>query len=214
MPVQHFFLLPSPPLISRTGNEAGGHGYSAAQLLLDLVSSILSVLPKPAPPVLAAGGLANGAHLACMLALGASGAVYGTRFLLTPESLYTDVQKHMLLSAKPNSTARSMAWDVARGNLKWPAGVDGRGIRNSLVADYERGVSVEELQAKLREGVLNGDPDYTLAWAGSGVGLMSMIRPAEVCIIQTTPTAIKLLTPFPRTSFWNFTRRLLKIYLP
>jgi len=82
--------------------------------------------------VLAAGGLATGTQVAAALALGASGAVLGTRFLLTPESFYTDAQKKALAGANSSSTIRTMAFDYARNTLGWPDGVDGRGLRNRL----------------------------------------------------------------------------------
>ena len=97
---------------------------------MTLVSEILSVFPKAGPPVLAAGGMAHGGHLASLLALGASGAVFGTRFLLSPESLYSDVERKALIEAKTSSSVRSMAFDEARSTLGWPRGVDGRGLRN------------------------------------------------------------------------------------
>ena len=65
-------------------------------------------------PVLVAGGLANGSQLAGMLAMGAAGAVYGTRFLLAPESKYNDSQRAALLAASSSSTVRTMAFDHAR----------------------------------------------------------------------------------------------------
>ena len=80
--------------------------------------------------VLAAGGLATGAQVAAVLALGASGAAIGTRFLLTPESFYTDAQKRALVNADSRSTVRTMAFDVVRNTVGWPDDVDGRGLRN------------------------------------------------------------------------------------
>ena len=98
--------------------------------MMTLVSEILSVFPKPAPPVLAAGGMAHGGHLASILALGASGAVFGTRFVLSPESLYSDVERKALIEAKTSASVRSVAFDEARNTLGWPSGIDGRGLRN------------------------------------------------------------------------------------
>lgn len=112
------------------GIEAGGHGANYAPPVLTLVSSILSALPEDGPPVLAAGGLANGGHVASLITLGASGVVFGTRFLLSPESLYSDVQRKALLAASSTSSVRTMAFDHARGTLGWPHGIDGRGLRN------------------------------------------------------------------------------------
>ena len=80
--------------------------------------------------MVAAGGLATGAQIAALLALGASGAVLGTRFLLCPESLYTDSQRQALIEAQSSESVRTMAFDYARNNLSWPKGVDGRGLRN------------------------------------------------------------------------------------
>jgi nitronate monooxygenase len=131
-----FFMI--DPLIFLTdigilGTEAGGHGSANGLSLLALVPSVLSVVPPDGPPVLAAGGLVTGAHLAALLALGASGIVIGTRFLLCPESLYTDSQRNALLSADSTQSVRTMAFDEARETLGWPKGIDGRGLHNGSV---------------------------------------------------------------------------------
>lgn len=119
-----------------TGTEAGGHGSSSQTPLLTLVSTILDAIPKDGPPVIAAGGLVNGGHLAAFLTLGASGGVFGTRFLLSPESKYTDIQRQALINASASDSVRSMAFDHARGTLGWPRGIDGRGLRNSQYLIY------------------------------------------------------------------------------
>ncbi|GLB43445.1 putative nitronate monooxygenase [Lyophyllum shimeji] len=166
-------------VIVAQGTEAGGHGSSTAPSLLALLSEILSIIPKDGPPVLGAGGLANGGHIASLLALGASGAVLGTRFLLSPESLYSEHQRQALLSAHTTSSVRSMAFDQARDTLGWPSGVDGRGLRNSTVIDFEKGVEIGELRRKYAEGVTADDPDRIVVWAGTGVGLMNRVQPAR-----------------------------------
>lgn len=73
----------------------------------------------------------NGGHLASVLTLGASGAVFGTRFLLSLESQYTDVQRQALIGASSSDSVRSQAFDYARDTLGWPHGIDGRGLHNS-----------------------------------------------------------------------------------
>lgn len=67
-----------------TGVESGGHGAGYALPLLNLLPLILAASPTDSPPVLAAGGLANGGHVAAVLTLGASGAVLGS---LEPDHL-------------------------------------------------------------------------------------------------------------------------------
>ncbi|KAF5367181.1 hypothetical protein D9758_004020 [Tetrapyrgos nigripes] len=165
------------------GIESGGHGSRHSPPLLTFLPSVLS-LPFLSPdcadaiPVLAAGGLATGAHIASMLTLGASGAVLGTRFLLSPESLYNDVQKKALSEANETSTVRTVAFDTVRGTLGWPEGIDGRALSNDTVKDFDQGVPVKELQDKFKEAVKNGDHSRILTWAGTGVGLMKEIKSA------------------------------------
>lgn len=124
--------------------------------------------------------MVNGSQIASFLVLGAAGVVLGTRFLMTPESLYNNAQKKALVAAKSDMTVRTMAFDRARGTLEWPAGVDGRGLYNSTVKDMDNGVNVETVKAKFQEGVHNGDPDRMLVWSGMGVGLVSEIKGAQV----------------------------------
>ncbi|EIW58710.1 2-nitropropane dioxygenase [Trametes versicolor FP-101664 SS1] len=162
------------------GNESGGHGGAAAPSTMVLLSEVLAALPKEsAPPVLAAGGIANGTQAAAYLTAGASGAVLGTRFLLTPESPYSDAQKSVLLGANSLQTVRSLAFDDARGTNSWPAGVDGRGIRNKIVGDAEAGADAQTLQERFRAAAQAGDPEYLLVWSGQGVSLVNDIKPAK-----------------------------------
>lgn len=182
------------------GMEAGGHGLSTGSSMFTLLSETLAVAPKDGPPILAAGGLGNGSQLASVLALGASGAVLGTRFLLSPESQYTDVQRRALIAAKTTSSTRSMAFDHARDALGWPRGVDARGLRNSkcfarclvrnvalfrsffigTVDDFEKGVDIDTLRRRYNEGTLKEDPDRIIIWAGAGIGLLNKSQPAKV----------------------------------
>lgn len=138
------------------------------------------MLPKGGPPLLAAGGLVTGSQVASFLVLGAAGAVLGTRFLMTPESLYSDAQKKALVAAKSDATVRTMAFDHVRGTLDWPAGIDGRGLYNDTVKDMDRGVDIETVKEKFQAGVRDGDPNRMLVWSGIGVGLVSEIKSAEV----------------------------------
>ncbi|KAF8742501.1 hypothetical protein AX14_003903 [Amanita brunnescens Koide BX004] len=169
-------------VIVAQGNEAGGHAYTKASPLLTLLPIILTALPSDGPVVLAAGGLATGAQVAAVLALGASGAAIGTRFLLTPESFYTDAQKRALVNADSRSTVRTMAFDVVRNTVGWPDDVDGRGLRNRTVDEFEMGKAMDVIRQKFEEGVRKGDPERMLVWAGTGVGLMKETKPAKTIV--------------------------------
>lgn len=144
--------------------------------------AVLAVLPKDGPPLLAAGGLSTGGHIASLLTLGASGVVLGTRFLMTKESFYNEVQKKMLVAANANSTVRTMAFDRARGTLDWPEGVDGRAIYNRTVKDIDDGVDVKIVRENFNRAVKDGNADQILTWAGTGVELVTEILTAQVCL--------------------------------
>ncbi|KAJ8522730.1 hypothetical protein ONZ45_g696 [Pleurotus djamor] len=161
------------------GIESGGHGLSTSPPLSSLITTALPITRAAGIPLLAAGGLATGAHIASVLTLGASGAVLGTRFLLTPESLYTPSQRQALLDAKTSSTVRTLAFDVARGTLGWPAGVDGRGLRNLTVEDFENGRPADEIKSLFKQAQQEGNRERMLVWAGTGVGDMDSIKPAK-----------------------------------
>ncbi|KIM44902.1 hypothetical protein M413DRAFT_17801 [Hebeloma cylindrosporum] len=167
------------------GNEAGGHGLKSSLPLLTLFPLLANVASQlNGPPLLAAGGLATGSQVASLLTLGASGVVLGTRFLLSPESLYTDPHRKSLLAADSSLSVRTMAFDYARNTLGWPKGVDGRGLRNDTVDDYERGVDVNTVRERFAESARKGENNRSVVWAGSGVGLMSEILPAKDIITE------------------------------
>ncbi|KAG1741059.1 2-nitropropane dioxygenase [Suillus lakei] len=176
------------------GSESGGHGYSAAPPLLTLVPSILTVLPKDGPPLLAAGGLSTGSHVASLLALGVSGVVLGTRFLMTKESFYNEAQKKMLVMANANDTVRTMAFDRARGTLDWPEGVDGRAIYNKTVTDVDNGVDIKIVRENFNRATQNRDPGQMLVWAGTGVDLVTEIQTAQDVVRELHTDMMERLT--------------------
>src|SRR6202790_2558882 len=72
-------------VIVAQGTEGGGHGARRGRSTLSFVPIVVD-LAAPTP-VLAAGGIADGRGVAAALALGAAGALIGTRFEATPEAL-------------------------------------------------------------------------------------------------------------------------------
>ena len=128
---------------------------------------------------MAAGGLSTGAHVATLLTLGAAGAVLGTRFLLTEESLYRPSQKDALIRAQ--NTLRTTAFDEARGTTGWPNGIDGRGLHNRLVKNVESGMPPIEVKKDFEEALRDDDADGMVVWAGAGISLMKEVKKASVC---------------------------------
>jgi len=111
------------------GFEAGGHVRGTATLaaLVPAVRDAIGDLP-----MLAAGGLADGRGLAAALALGADGAVFGTRFLASAECVAHPEYKRRILAARAEDTLHTTLYDVG-----WPDAPH-RVLRTKLVDDWEK----------------------------------------------------------------------------
>ena len=83
------------------GWEAGGHVWSTVATLA-LVPCVVDAVGSV--PVIAAGGIADGRGLAAVLALGASAAWIGTRFLLAVESAVDTSHRGELIAASEADT--------------------------------------------------------------------------------------------------------------
>ncbi|KAL4911623.1 hypothetical protein BDW74DRAFT_143296 [Aspergillus multicolor] len=136
----------NPDVLVLQGSDAGGHGLAQSASIITLVpetKDALGARQLNPIPLLAAGGIVDGRGLAASLALGASGAVMGTRFLASLEAkVARDYQKEVLRASDGGvSTARSTVYDRVRGILSWPSRYNGRGVINQSYVDaIERGM--------------------------------------------------------------------------
>lgn len=155
------------------GGEAGGHPGPDEVGTLVLVRATVKAVSVP---VVGAGGIADGAGIAAMLALGASGAQLGTRFMLTPEAGLHAAYKEMVLKAGIGDTSI-----VGRGRSPI------RMVKNAFSAEYEAavaaGASDEELNAlfarsSLRQAAKDGDIEQGKVEAGQCAGLIDTLEPA------------------------------------
>jgi len=87
--------------VSIHGVECGGHPGEDGIPGLVLIPAAADKLKLP---ILSSGGVADGRGLAAVLALGADGAVMGTRFLLTRESPLHEAVKARMLAATERDT--------------------------------------------------------------------------------------------------------------
>ncbi len=110
------------------GVEAGGH-VQATQSLWDVLPEI--VARAQTTPVVAAGGIGNGKAIASALKMGAAGAMLGTRFIATHESLAHESYKRKLVEAGAKDTALTVCFD--RG---WPYAAH-RVLRNTTLVNWE-----------------------------------------------------------------------------
>ena len=155
------------------GTEAGGHPPPSEVSTLVLVRRVLQEVKLP---VVASGGVADGAGIAALIALGADAVQLGTRFIATPEASVHENYKVAVLEAEVDQTAF-----VGRGMAPI------RQLRNSFAEKYaemERaGASMQELdelfnQHSLKQAALEGDIKWGKVEAGQSAGLVHEILPA------------------------------------
>jgi len=161
---------------------------------MSLVPQVISAVKLP---VLAAGGIANGAQIAAALTLGAQGVVIGTRFIATPEAQAAQVYRDAIVKAHEDSTIRTRCY----------TGKPCRVIRTEYALEWERDPSKirpfpEQSMISQRNGVMNftglrdgeADPNRTFMPTGQGAGLIHDIKPvAEVFagLIRETNEALQ-----------------------
>lgn len=159
------------------GGEAGGHG--ATRATLPLVPAVVDAVDPV--PVLAAGGIGDGRGLAAALALGACGAVIGTRYCATPEALMDPQAVRRLVEGEGDHTQRTRVFDIARG-YAWPERYTGRALRNRFLERWhgrEAELAADNAAREAyREARLRGDFDQALVWGGEVVDLIRAAEPA------------------------------------
>jgi nitronate monooxygenase len=161
-------------VIVAQGTEAGGHGGARGWSTLPFVPVVVD-LAAPVP-VLAAGGIADGRGAAAALALGAAGALIGTRFQATAESLADPSVKKAIVDGRGEDTERSRVLDIARGSA-WPVQYPARTLAHPFL-DQWRGREAE-LAADAgagqayRDGVARGELPPLPVWASEAVDLIT-----------------------------------------
>jgi NAD(P)H-dependent flavin oxidoreductase YrpB (nitropropane dioxygenase family) len=116
-------------IVVAQGWEAGGH-VRGTIATLPLVPAVIDAISPT--PVVAAGGIADGRGLAAVLALGASGAWIGTRFLASEEAAIHPLYRERLLRARVEDTVfLEQLFDVG-----WPKAPH-RVLRNKTVVAWE-----------------------------------------------------------------------------
>lgn len=174
------------------GGEAGGHG-KGVRSTFTLVPEVADLVAERAPKtlVLAAGGVADGRGLAAALALGADGAVVGSRLWAAQEAPVTAAARDRALAAHSDDTVRSSVFDIARGH-PWPQGYGGRTLRNNFVRRWYGNedalrANLPEAQSDYRVAVADADFDTADIHIGEGIG-----------IIHDSPTAAAVLERMQR----------------
>ncbi len=170
------------------GFEAGGHPGPDEIGTAALVRATVKAVKVP---VLAAGGIADGAGIAAMLCLGAEGVQLGTRFLLTPEANLHVAYKEAVLRAPLHGTTL-----VGRGRSPI------RMLRNAFAEAYgeaERIGSNADLDTlfasrSLKQAALEGDVEQGKVEAGQSAGLIDSLAPAAEVVERLVDETLQALT--------------------
>ncbi|MFG1825354.1 nitronate monooxygenase [Microbispora bryophytorum] len=130
----------------------------------DLPELVALVREATDVPLVAAGGIMDGADVAAVLAAGAVAAQLGTAFLRTPESGTHPVHKAALADPRFTRTAFTRAF----------SGRTARGLANRFMAEHEASApacypQVHHLTKGLRRAAAeHGDPEAMALWCGRG----------------------------------------------
>jgi nitronate monooxygenase len=175
-------------VIVAQGTEAGGHG--GGRGTLPFVPAVVDLVGPT--PVLAAGGIADGRGVAAALALGAAGALVGTRFQASAEALVDPAVAKAIVDGSGEDTERTRVLDVARG-AKWPERYPGRALRNDFL-DQWRGKEAElarddNARARFREAADRGDLSAAPVWASEAIDLITGVAPAADLVGQLAAEA-------------------------
>jgi len=165
------------------GIEAGGHrGFFDPRAHDDKLGTLALVrllATQTRLPVVAAGGIMDGAGVAAVLALGAQLAQLGTAFVTCPESAADAAYRQNLLGHEQVSTAHTLAI----------SGRQARGVRNRLMAlgvaagappapDYP--IAYDAGKALHAAAKAQGDNTYGAHWAGQAAPLARALPAAEL----------------------------------
>jgi enoyl-[acyl-carrier protein] reductase II len=156
------------------GAEAGGHPPPSQVSTLVLVRRVAQAVRLP---IVASGGVADGAGIAALLALGADAVQLGTRFIATPEASVHDKYKQAVLAAEVDGTT-----------LVGPDNLPIRQLRNAFTEKYHSsGKEDQEIIFKntsLKQAALEGDVENGKVEAGQSAGLVHDIVPAKELFLR------------------------------
>ncbi|MET7289259.1 nitronate monooxygenase [Streptomyces sp. NPDC005573] len=173
-------------VIVAQGTESGGHGARHGRGTLPFVPVVVDLVAPV--PVLAAGGIADGRGVAAALALGAAGALLGTRFQATAEALVDPSVARALVEGRGQDTERNTVLDIARGST-WPTAKYSARTLGHPYLDAWRGRETElaadpAAREAYRADVARGAVPALPVWAGEGVDLVRDLPPAASLVTE------------------------------
>jgi nitronate monooxygenase len=161
------------------GFEAGGHRGcfrdEVAAVELGLLAALRLVARRVGIPLIAAGGIADGASVAAVLAAGAVAAQVGSAFMLSPEAGTSEAHREALAGEGNTSLTRAFS------------GRQARGIVNRFMLEHDADApiaypDVHHVTTPIRAAARKaGDRDGINLWAGQAYAL-AVAEPAGVIV--------------------------------
>jgi nitronate monooxygenase len=183
------------------GMEAGGHRgtflHVPEQVMTGTLALVRQLVQAVRLPVVAAGGIMDGAGIAAVLALGAQAAQVGTAFLLCPESGASEVHRKAIENMDGDETTITRAF----------TGKPARGVRNRFIEATERSrVPVlpfpvqQKLTAPLRAAsARESSPDHIAGWSGQA-GSLGRRLPAQELVRALVAEACETIERLRRST--------------
>ncbi|MFL9857366.1 NAD(P)H-dependent flavin oxidoreductase [Paraburkholderia madseniana] len=164
------------------GTEAGGHrgnfDPSAPDELLGTMALVRLIVREIPLPVIAAGGIMDGAGIAAALALGAQAAQLGTAFVASPESAADAAYRAALLSPDSRTTFISAISGRAARGIKNRFSELGDDPARPALPDYP--IAYDAGKALHAAAKAQGSAEYAAQWAGQAVRLSRAMPAAEL----------------------------------
>jgi nitronate monooxygenase len=164
------------------GGEAGGHRGTFLgpweHAMTGTLALVRQVVGAVRVPVIAAGGIMDGAGIAAVLALGAEAAQLGTAFVVCAESGASATHKKAILDMDGDETSMTRAF----------TGKPARGVRNAFIEIAEREdwpllpfPAQAKLTAPVRQASAQaGAVEAVAAWSGQAGSLSRALPAAEL----------------------------------
>lgn len=159
------------------GFEAGGHRGAfdpdAADECLGTFALVRLLARATSLPVIAAGGVMDGAGVAAALRLGAAAAQLGTAFIACRESSADPAHRRALVEVGATTMTRAISGRPARGLVNRFTAIDGAAAPDYPIA-YDAG---KALHAAAKA---HGESGYGAQWAGQGARLSRPMPAGEL----------------------------------
>lgn len=165
------------------GTEAGGHrgvfDTEGRDEGLGTFALVRLLVRNTALPVIAAGGIMDGAGIAAALALGAQAAQLGTAFVSCPESAADAPYRAALLAGEPTRTTltRSISGRRARGFVNRLTEL-GEATDCPPIPDYP--ITYDAGKALHAAAKARGNKDFAPQWAGQAAQLSRALPAGEL----------------------------------